>query len=131
MNKITVIGSSNVDMIIKSSRLPKPGETVGDGIFAKVNGGKGANQAVAAARAGGNVAFISCLGGYDFASSMLNNFKNDLIDTQFVFTEQKVATGAIELAHKHKKKVLLNSGVVAIFVTGCYLENSLCQKFLN
>lgn len=93
MNKIAVIGSSNVDMIIKSSRLPKHGETVGDGVFAKVNGGKGANQAVAAARAGGNVAFISCLGNDDFSPAMLDSFKNDKIDTQFVFIEQKVATG--------------------------------------
>jgi len=93
MKKIAVIGSSNVDMIIKSSRLPKPGETIGDGVFAKVNGGKGANQAVAAARAGGNVVFVSCLGDDDFAPAMLSNFKEDHIDTQFVFVEQKVATG--------------------------------------
>ena len=89
MKKIAVVGSSNIDMIIKSSRLPKPGETVGDGIFAKANGGKGANQAVAAARAGGNVVFISCLGNDDFAHTMLNDFKNDKIDTQFVFIEDK------------------------------------------
>jgi ribokinase len=93
MKKITVIGSSNVDMIIKSQRLPKPGETVGNGVFAKANGGKGANQAVAAARAGGNVSFVSCLGNDDFAPAMLSNFETDNIDTQFVFTEPNVATG--------------------------------------
>lgn len=93
MEKIAVIGSSNVDMIIKSARLPKPGETVGDGVFSKVNGGKGANQAVAAARAGGNVAFISCLGSDDFAPAMLNSFINDKIDTQFIFIEQNASTG--------------------------------------
>lgn len=163
MNKIAVIGSSNVDMIIKSLRLPKPGETVGDGIFAKANGGKGANQAIAAARAGGNVVFISCLGNDDFAPAILSDFKIDQIDTQFIFIEENVATGialilvddngencisvapganhmlniehitkaeaiikeseiillqleipidsvlyAIELAHKHNKKVLMN-----------------------
>jgi ribokinase len=93
MKKIAVIGSSNVDMIIKSERLPKPGETVGNGIFSKVNGGKGANQAVAAARAGGNVAFISCLGQDDFAPTMLMSFINDHIDIQHVFIEPNVATG--------------------------------------
>jgi ribokinase len=93
MKKITVIGSSNVDMIIKSDRLPKPGETVGNGVFVKVNGGKGANQAVAAARAGGKVTFISCLGNDDFAPVMLGNFKSDQIDTRFVFIEKDVATG--------------------------------------
>lgn len=93
MKKIAVIGSSNVDLIIKSSRLPKPGETVGDGAFSKVNGGKGANQAVAAARAGGNVVFISCLGDDDFAPAMISSFKNDKIDTQFVFIEKNSSTG--------------------------------------
>jgi len=93
MNKIAVIGSSNVDMIIKSSRLPRPGETVGDGSFVKVNGGKGANQAIAASRAGGNVAFISCLGNDDFAPVMLNDFKVDHLDSQFVFVEENAATG--------------------------------------
>jgi len=93
MNKIAVIGSSNVDMIIKSSRLPRPGETVGDGSFVKVNGGKGANQAIAASRAGGHVTFISCLGNDDFAPVMLNDFKVDHLDTQFVFVEENAATG--------------------------------------
>jgi ribokinase len=93
MKKIAVVGSSNIDMIIKSSRLPRPGETVGDGIFAKVNGGKGANQAVAAARAGGDIAFISCLGYDDFASGMLNSFKKDGIDTRNIFLEENVSTG--------------------------------------
>jgi ribokinase len=93
MKNIAVIGSSNIDMIIKSERLPKPGETVGDGVFAKANGGKGANQAVAAARAGGNVSFISCVGNDDFALSMLEDFKKDQINIQYVFIEPEVATG--------------------------------------
>ena len=93
MKRIAVIGSSNVDMIIKSSRLPKPGETVGDGVFTKANGGKGANQAVAAARAEGNVVFVSCLGNDDFAPVLLNNFRSDNIDTQYIYNEQYVATG--------------------------------------
>jgi ribokinase len=93
MKKIAVVGSSNIDMIIKSSRLPRPGETVGDGIFAKVNGGKGANQAVAAARAGGNVVFISCLGYDEFAAGMLSSFKMDGIETQNISLEENVSTG--------------------------------------
>ena len=58
--KIVVIGSSNTDMVIKSDRLPKPGETILGGNFLMNHGGKGANQAVAAARLGGDVTFI-CL----------------------------------------------------------------------
>jgi ribokinase len=62
MKKIVVIGSSNVDLIMKMDRLPEKGETITDAQFYQVYGGKGANQAVAAARAGGNVAFVNCVG---------------------------------------------------------------------
>ena len=61
-NKIVVIGSSNVDLIMKMDHLPDKGETVTDADFFQVYGGKGANQAVAAARAGGNVTFVTCVG---------------------------------------------------------------------
>lgn len=60
--KIVVIGSSNTDMVIKSDRLPKPGETILGGNFLMNHGGKGANQAVAAARLGGDVTFICKIG---------------------------------------------------------------------
>jgi ribokinase len=60
--KIVVVGSTNVDLIIKSDKIPKQGETVLGGTFYKAAGGKGANQAVAASRAGGEVSFISCVG---------------------------------------------------------------------
>ena len=56
MNKILVIGSTNIDMIACVKHLPRPGETVGEARFMQSNGGKGANQAVAAARLGGDVA---------------------------------------------------------------------------
>ena len=60
--RILVIGSSNTDLIIKAARIPKPGETILGGEFARAAGGKGANQAVAAARAGGAVTFIARVG---------------------------------------------------------------------
>ena len=59
---IVVVGSSNTDMIIKTDKIPKPGETVIGGKFFKAAGGKGANQAVAAARAGGNITLIASVG---------------------------------------------------------------------
>jgi ribokinase len=61
-NSVLVIGSSNTDMVIKMERIPKPGETILGGEFVTAQGGKGANQAVAAARAGGDVTFIARLG---------------------------------------------------------------------
>ena len=56
---IVVVGSSNTDMIIKLDRIPRPGETILGGEFITAAGGKGANQAVGAARAGGNVTFVA------------------------------------------------------------------------
>ena len=53
VSRIAVIGSSNIDFIMKMERLPRPGETVTDAVFLQTWGGKGANQAVAAVRAGG------------------------------------------------------------------------------
>lgn len=60
--RILVVGSSNTDLIIKVARIPKPGETILGGEFARAAGGKGAKQAVAAARAGGTVTFIARVG---------------------------------------------------------------------
>ena len=62
MAKVVVIGSSNTDMAVKSERLPAPGETILGGQFLMNPGGKGANQAVAAARMGGSVTFITKVG---------------------------------------------------------------------
>ncbi len=93
-SNIVVIGSSNVDFIMKMERLPKLGETVTDCTFIQVFGGKGANQAVGAARAGGNVIFVSCTGDDKLADLMIGNFKKDGIKTDFVFKEKDVPTGA-------------------------------------
>lgn len=92
-NKIVVIGSSNVDLIMKMDHLPEKGETVTDAVFMQVYGGKGANQAVVAARAGGKVAFVNCVGQDAYTPQMVQNYKNDGIDTRFVFQEENIASG--------------------------------------
>jgi len=92
-NKIVVIGSSNVDLIMKMDRLPEKGETITDADFLQVYGGKGANQAVGAVRAGGNVAFVNCVGDDAYTPKMLENFRNDGLDTRFVFKETGIASG--------------------------------------
>jgi ribokinase len=71
---ILVIGSSNTDLSIKAERIPKPGETILGGEFARAAGGKGANQAVAAARAGGAVTFIARVGRDDNGEQALAGF---------------------------------------------------------
>lgn len=92
-NKIVVIGSSNIDMLMKMDHLPARGETVTDAVFHQVFGGKGANQAVAAARSGGDVAFINCVGDDAYAKEMVRNFKLDGINTEYVFSETGVSSG--------------------------------------
>jgi ribokinase len=92
-NKIVVIGSSNVDLLMKMDHLPEKGETVTDAVFMQVYGGKGANQAVAAARAGGNVAFVNCVGEDAYTPQMVQNYKDNDIDTRFVFNEKGLASG--------------------------------------
>lgn len=91
--RITVVGSANVDMIMKLERLPRPGETVTGGAFRQVFGGKGANQAVAAARAGGDVTFIAGVGDDDFGRAAIQNFQQDGIDTEYIVVAAGVATG--------------------------------------
>jgi ribokinase len=93
MTKIFVIGSSNIDMVVKTDKLPKPGETRLGGVFFMNAGGKGANQAVAAARLGGNVTLITKLGNDIFGKQTLANFEKENIDTANVFRDEITASG--------------------------------------
>jgi ribokinase len=93
MGKILVIGSTNMDIIAMVDHLPVPGETVGNGNLARAHGGKGANQAVAAARAGGDVTFITCIGDDDDGKKMLESFRKDGINTDQVSQIPEVPTG--------------------------------------
>ena len=92
-NKIVVVGSSNIDMVIKGDKIPRPGETVIGGDFFKAAGGKGANQAVAAARAGGQVSFISSVGNDIFGKEAISNYREDGIDSRAIKTDPEHATG--------------------------------------
>jgi ribokinase len=78
--KIVVVGSSNTDLIVQVPRTPRPGETITGGNFAMAAGGKGANQAVAAARAGGDVVFIGRIGEDMFGHGALESLASDGID---------------------------------------------------
>ena len=94
--KITVVGSSNMDLVVKSERIPVTGETILGGDFVMVPGGKGANQAVAAAKLGADVFFIAKLGEDIFGSQSLSNFKKVGINTTYV-TQTKQAPSGVAL----------------------------------
>ena len=104
---VVVVGSSNTDMIIRVGHVPRPGETLLGGEFSTAPGGKGANQAVAAARAGGRVAFVARIGSDSLGDAALAGFRNE----------------GMELAHV-VRDASRPSGVALIFV-GSDGENSI------
>lgn len=90
---IVVLGSSNTDMVVRSQHLPVPGETVLGGEFMMNNGGKGANQAVAAARLGGNVHFIAKTGSDVFGQKAINDYRREGINVDYVFVDEESPSG--------------------------------------
>ena len=92
-NKILVVGSSNTDMVIQSAKLPAPGETILGGQFLMNPGGKGANQAVAAAKLGGAVTFIARVGDDLFGENAISGFQKNKIDTRFIAIDKQQASG--------------------------------------
>jgi ribokinase len=82
--KVVVVGSTNTDMTVRVPRLPAPGETISGGDFRVTGGGKGANQAVAAARAGASVLFVTALGTDDIGDRAFQSLAAEAIDLRFV-----------------------------------------------
>jgi len=93
MPKIVVVGSANTDMVVKSPRIPGPGETVIGGEFLLAAGGKGANQAVAAARLGADVTFVACLGNDIFGNQAIVGYQHEGIDTTYIVRDPEAASG--------------------------------------
>ncbi|RED99731.1 ribokinase [Marinoscillum furvescens] len=93
MKKIVVVGSTNTDLVCRAERLPLPGETVFGNNFQQIHGGKGANQAVAVARAGGKPVFITSVGSDGFGEAALENLSNEGMPTQYVSKVQDCASG--------------------------------------
>ncbi len=91
--RIVVVGSANTDMVVRVPHLPGGGETLLGSGFSMVPGGKGANQAVAAARLGAVVTFVGCVGTDSFGDLMVLNLENEGINTKFVVRDPDVTTG--------------------------------------
>lgn len=104
--KILVIGSSNTDMTVKSARLPAPGETVMGGLFHMGPGGKGANQAVAARRLGGDVTFICKVGRDIFGDNSLAGYEREGIDTSYVMRSDSASGTALILVDGSGENVI-------------------------
>ena len=93
MKKIIVIGSANTDMVVKADKLPLPGETVMGGVFFMNAGGKGANQAVAAARLGGDVTFVAKVGTDIFGKQTIEGLQKEGVNTTYVFEDENAPSG--------------------------------------
>lgn len=93
MGRIVVLGSSNTDLVIRSSRMPLPGETVLGGDFMMASGGKGANQAVAIARLGAPVTFIAKVGCDMFGDRAIEQYAAEGIDTSTILRDADAPSG--------------------------------------
>lgn len=115
---VVVVGSSNTDMIIQMKTIPRPGETLLGGKFNIAPGGKGANQAVGAARAarpGTQVIFVAKVGKDIFGEQAISGFKKDKIKTDYVFRDSKNPSGValIFVADDGKNSIAVASGANA------------------
>ena len=117
---VLVIGSSNTDMVVKTPHLPAPGETILGGTFFMNAGGKGANQAVAAARLGGDVTFIAKLGDDIFGRQALQLFKDEGIDTSCIIVDAQHPSGValITVDDKGENCIAVASGANAQLMPG-------------
>ena len=147
MKRILVIGSANIDLTMGVPRLPRKGETVTDGRFLQAFGGKGANQAVAARRAGAEVSFVTCLGQDDHGHAMYDALTAEGIDLSGTVWTREAPTGAAlilfdaeganylavapganyELTPEHVKAALAEPGKIALVM----LQNEIREEPLQ
>ncbi len=98
MARLVVVGSSNIDMVVKTDAIPKAGETRLGGEFVMVPGGKGANQAVCAAKLGADVTLVARVGDDVFGGRSLDNFRSVGIDTTHVMRDPDHPSGVALIA---------------------------------
>ncbi|MFN4147738.1 MAG: ribokinase [Runella sp.] len=112
MSKILVVGSSNTDMVVKTERFPQPGETIIGGHFFMFPGGKGANQAVAAARLAGDVTFVCKVGNDIFGKNAVEGFVKEGINTDYIFTDPTEPSGValITVNAQGQNEIVVASG---------------------
>ena len=115
--RIVIIGSSNMDMVVQTNHIPVPGETVLSGSFFMNPGGKGANQAVAVARLGGNACFIAKVGNDIFGKQATQLFDDEGIDTRYLLSDDELPSGValITVDQKGENSIVVASGANANF----------------
>ena len=109
MNKICVIGSINMDLVVNVDEMPKKGQTLIGSNFKEVPGGKGANQAVAASRLGANVCMVGKVGSDGFGQNLLNQLKNNNVDTKYIQIEEGASGVALITVDKNAENAIVVS----------------------
>ncbi len=109
--RVVVVGSLNFDLVVESSRLPVAGETVLGGMFRTAAGGKGANQAVAAARIGAKVSMLGCVGQDKYGRELLASLRTDRVDVRRVRrVVEPTGVGLIVVEHRGENLIVVAPG---------------------
>lgn len=117
MSKILVIGSFMMDLVTRTPRAPKEGETIKGLSFSQFTGGKGANQAVAAAKLGGDVTMIGMIGADSFGEAQIQSLKSAGINTAYISRTEKASTGIgfITLEESGKNRIIIVPGANLLY----------------
>jgi ribokinase len=111
MPEILVIGSLNADLVVRAPRFPTPGETISGQDLSIIPGGKGANQAVAAARQGASVAMVGRVGDDSFGPTLIENLQDNQVDTTYVQTDESATgTATIIVDSSGQNTIVLSPG---------------------
>jgi ribokinase len=124
--EVLVVGSINVDLVVHVAQLPAPGQTVSGGTFARHHGGKGANQAVAAARQGATVTMVGAVGHDEFGRSALANLASEGVDVNRValLADETTGLALIAVDDRGENQIVVASGANAA-VDGAAVERAL------
>ena len=111
--RLTVVGSINLDLVVRADRLPRPGETVSGAGLSRVPGGKGANQAVAAARLGAEVALVGCVGNDLFAAEALAALREAGVEERWLVKDVPTGIALITVDAAGETTIVVASGANA------------------
>jgi ribokinase len=111
--RITVVGSVNLDLVTRCERLPRPGETVSEGVFSRIPGGKGANQAVACARLGAEVTFVGAVGRDAFAEEALVGLRDARVTLQLDAVDEPTGVASILVDAEGETEIAVSPGANA------------------
>lgn len=124
MTKIAVIGSASMDLTVMAERRPNPGETIIGESFQVSPGGKGANQAVAAAKLGADVTMLGCVGDDTYGQQILTNFKKNGVATDFMKTIANCPSGIAHITLVEGDNSIIVIKGANDHVTPAYVEQS-------